>query len=61
MQIRNFEQEANACKNIIEILQNQLAEKDAMIDWLVEQLVVNAGLVPVKDWRKAAQKAVKNE
>lgn len=56
----------------IETLKNELAEKDAMIDWLANQLATNAMLIlpveytsafydraKIKEWRKAAQEAVK--
>ena len=52
-------------------LEEQLAEKDAMIDWLAEQLmakdraVSNGGFLldnmSHAGWREAARKAVENE
>lgn len=49
-------------------LEEQLKEKEAMIDWLANQLaearnklfvLTGAGTYDLVDWRKAAQKAVR--
>lgn len=66
MEIRNFEREAEANRRWVEILQNQLAEKEAMIDWLAAKCACNIpqyfdGFVTKEEWRRLAQEAVKNE
>ena len=40
-------------------MQNQLSEKEAMIDWLAEQASIFSDHAPASEWRKAAQEAVK--
>lgn len=57
----------------VENIRKELAEKDAMIDWLANQLATNAVIIlpveytsrvyydrnKINEWRKAAQEAVK--